>query len=125
MPPAHSERNTQRAIIAELLQSDDELQQLARTFVKLGMEEVVNQLTRGDAQTRATLAKQLAGPIVNAITEPAEEDQFGTIRAEFMEMMDEVRNEIMPPSRDVTVIEGRVLVKEPRALPKPVGDGDG
>ena len=84
-----------KAIIAQLLSEDAELRDLARQFVVLGMRETVNQLMRGDQATRAMIAKSLASTITKAITETGEDDGDQTLRAEFHEMMAEMRGEIM------------------------------
>ena len=87
-----------KAIIAQLLRDDAELRDLAREFVLLGMKETVNQLARGDAATRASIAKSLAGTLTKAITETSGEDGDDTLRAEMHAMMDEMRAE-MPGSQ--------------------------
>lgn len=85
-----------KAIIAQLLTNDPELRELARKFVVMGMQETVNQLRRGDAATRASIAKSLAGTLTKAITETGEDDGDQSLRAEMHEMMEEMRGHIQP-----------------------------
>lgn len=98
MPFEAKPTEAHKAIIAQLLREDAELRDLARQFVLLGMKETVNQLIRGDAATRAAIAKSLAGTLTKAITETGGEDGDDTLRAEMHAMMDEMRAE-MPTSR--------------------------
>lgn len=95
MPFESKPTEAHKAIIAQLLADDTELRGLAREFVLLGMREVVDQMRRGDAATRAVIAKSLASTITKAITETGEDDGDMTLRAEMHEMMDEMRGELM------------------------------
>lgn len=101
--PSSKPTEAHKAIIAQLLSDDAELRDLARQFVVMGMRETINQLHRGDALTRATIAKSLAGTLTKAITETGEDDGDQTLRAEFHEMMDEMRGEIMGQQNDAPV----------------------
>lgn len=92
--PSSKPTEAHKAIIAQLLHDDAELRELARQFVVMGMRETVNQLRRGDAVTRATIARSLAGTLTKAITETGEDDGDQTLRAEMHEMMDEMRRDI-------------------------------
>lgn len=94
--PSSKPTEAHKAIIAQLLHEDAELRELARQFVVLGMQETVNQLRRGDAATRAMIAKSLAGTLTKAITETGEDDGDQTLRAEMHEMMEEMRGHIQP-----------------------------
>ena len=106
-----------KAIIAQLLSDDAELRDLARQFIVLGMQEVINQLTRGDQATRATIARSLASTLTKAITEVGEEDGNATLRAEMQEMMAEMRGEWMdepdvePQVAPVAVARSRIVAK--------------
>lgn len=91
-----------KAIIGALLENDDELRDLARQFVIHGMREVLNQLARGDATTRGAIARSLSGVITKAITETGEDDGNQSMRAEFRQMMEEMRGEIMAHDEDAT-----------------------
>jgi hypothetical protein len=101
-----------KAIIAQLLRDDAELQGIAREYVKLGMRELLRQLQAGDAATRAAIAKSLSRVVTAAITEGAEDDGDQTLRAEMHEMMAEMRGDLMEKA-DVT--EVRVIVPKGRA----------
>lgn len=90
-----------KAIIGQLLREDAELRDMARRFVVLGMREMVDQLHRGDAATRAAIAKSLAGTLTKAITETGGDDGDDTLRAEMHQMMDEMRDTIAPTSDPV------------------------
>ncbi len=97
---AHRVDPAQHAIIAELLAQDADLRAMAHKMLSNGLRDLINLQERGDPAVRAQLAKLLAGPIVSAITEPVEEDQFGSLRAEMLEMMGEWREQ-MTPEREV------------------------
>lgn len=99
-----------KAIIAQLLRDDAELRDLAREFVLLGMRETVNQLRRGDAATRATIAKSLASTLTKAITETSGDDGDDTLRAEMHAMMSEMRADIQATTEPVA--------KKPLLVPK-------
>lgn len=105
-----------RAVIAELLTTDADLRAVARDLVLSGLTELVNLQKRGDPAIKARLALALAGPIVAAITEPVEEDEFGGLRAEFVEMMEEVRGAIMPERREFSAADTEELAAAPTAL---------
>ena len=94
--PSSKPTEAHKAIIAQLLHEDAELRELARQFVVMGMQETVNQLRRGDATTRAMIAKSLAGTLTKAITETGEDDGDQSLRAEMHEMMEEMRGHIQP-----------------------------
>lgn len=89
--PSPSE--THKAIISQLIAEDTELRQVARSFVLLGMKELVNQLARGDQTTRAMIARSLAGVMTKAITEGGEDEGAMGLRAEFHQMAAEIRGE--------------------------------
>ncbi len=112
MPPStpFTTRADRKAIISELLGSDTDLRDMARQFVVLGMREVLDQLVRGDAATKATIARSLASVITSAITETGEEDGDATLRAEMHEMMAEIRGEMMDKEDVEEVAAKRVLV---------------
>lgn len=98
--PSAKPTEAHKAIIAQLLHDDAELRDLARQFVLLGMRETVNQLRRGDAATRASIAKSLAGTLTKAITETGEDDGDQTLRAEMHEMVAEMRGEMLGRADD-------------------------
>lgn len=100
-----------KAIIAQLLRDDAELQGIAREYVKLGMYELLRQLQAGDAATRAAIAKSLSRVVTAAITEGAEDDGDQTLRAEMHEMMAEMRGDLMDARE---VIEKKAIVKKSR-----------
>ena len=85
--------DTHKALMAQLLSEDAELQKMARQFLVMGMYEVLDQLKRGDPATRASIAKSLASTLTKAITESGE-DGDDTLRAEMHQMMDEMRGDI-------------------------------
>lgn len=82
-----------KAIISQLIAEDAELREVARSFVLLGMKELVNQLARGDQTTRAMIARSLAGVMTKAITEGGEDEGAMGLRAEFHQMAAEIRGE--------------------------------
>lgn len=105
-----------RAIIAELLATDPDLRAIAREFLVNALHDLISLQRRGDPAVRARLAQSLAGPIVSAITEPVDEDAFGSLRAEMLEMMEEVRGAIMPEHREMTAEESAALAAPPPVL---------
>lgn len=106
--PTRASTDAQKAIIGQLLETDVELRSMARQWVKLGMEELLNQMRRGDPATRAAIAKSLAGPLTKAITEAGDDDGNSELRAEMHQMVAEMRGEIMdeemadPPTPKLT-----------------------
>lgn len=87
---------SQRAVIQVLLETDDDLRAVARAFVLNGLRELIDLQTRGDPAVRARLALAMANPIVSAISEPVERDEFGSLRDEMTALISEVREAIVP-----------------------------
>lgn len=108
MPAPGRPSETHKQIISKLLTDDPDLQAMARAYVKAGFAELLNQLHRGDAQTRAAIARSLAATVTKAITETDEDDQHGDLRAEMHKMMGELRGELMP--EDEPLEPPRVMV---------------
>ena len=95
MPTAPTpDRASQAAIITSLISTDPEMQQLARQYVLMGRREMLNQLQRGDAQTRAAIAKSMSGAVTNLFTQNAGDDGLEELRMEMHQMMGEVRGEM-------------------------------
>ncbi len=112
MPAWGSAKPTEahKAIIAQLLRDDTELRDMAREFVVMGMREVIEQMKRGDAGTRAMIAKSLASTLTKAITETGEDDGDQTLRAEMHQMMDEMRGDMLGRDQQGNVITPKVIV---------------
>lgn len=103
MPFLNKPTEAHKAIISQLLADDAEMRELSRQFVKLGMVELLHQLKRGDAATRALIAKSLAGVVTRAITDGVEDDGDQSLRMEMHEMIAEMRGDLMD-QREAKVI---------------------
>ncbi len=103
-----SPTDAQKAIISQLLATDEDLRLVAREFVLQGLRDLRNLQMRGDPAIRASIAKSLAGPITKAITEAGDDDGNSDLRAEMHEMMDEMRGAIM--GQAATPITPKALV---------------
>lgn len=90
LPDAH------KAVLAQLLAEDAELQGVARDYLVLGLRESIDLLRRGPVEIRASIARSLIPVLTRALTdvEPGEDEQ-GDLRAEMHEMIAGVRGEIM------------------------------
>ena len=66
--------NVQRQIMAQVLNDDIEMREIARRFMMLAMHEVVDQLTRGDQATRASIARSLASTFTAALKDSDDGD---------------------------------------------------
>lgn len=93
-PFANASAATQRALISELLGADEELRALAATLLKAAMLESIHQLARGDAATRAAIARAYVAPITKALTESDTDDGDQTLRAEMQTMFAEMRGDM-------------------------------
>jgi hypothetical protein len=87
-------RESQAAIITALISADPEMQKLAREYVLLGLAEMIHQLRRGDASTRAAIAKSMSGAVTNLLTQQAGDDGLTDLRTEMHQMMAEVRGDM-------------------------------
>src|SRR5688572_14463977 len=92
--PTPLDRGSQAAIVTSIIAADPEMQTLARQYVMLGLREMVNQLTRGDAQTRAAIARSMSGAVTNLFTQQAGDDGLAELRTEMHQMMSEVRGDV-------------------------------
>lgn len=84
-----------KAMISQLLDKDDELRDMAREFLVLGMRETIHQLRRGDPATKTTIARALASTITKAITDQGEDDGMTQLRDEMAQMREEMQGEWM------------------------------
>lgn len=110
-PFSRADAATQRALVSQLLESDDELRDLAKVMLKAAMHETIQQLVRGDASTRAAIARAYVTPITKALTETDADDADQTLRAEMQEMFAEMRGDmgLDDPAADEPVV-ARVIV---------------
>lgn len=92
--PPGLDRGSQAAIITSLLAADPEMQALARQYVVAGLKEMISQLTRGDAQTRAAIARSMSGAVTNLFTQTAGDDGLVELRTEMQQMMTEMRGDL-------------------------------
>lgn len=88
------DRGSQAAIVASLVAADPEMHALAREYVKAGLLEMVNQLKRGDAGTRAAIARSMSGVVTNLFAQSTGDDGLVELRTEMHEMMAEMRGEL-------------------------------
>lgn len=114
---APSDRASQQAIVTALISTDPEMQQVAREFVMAGLNEMLHQLKRGDAGTRAAIAKSMSGVVANLFTQQSGDDGLTDLRTEMHEMMSQVRED-MGAHEDR--LEDEELAGEQAALPERV-----
>lgn len=88
------DRGSQAAIITSIIAADPEMQVLARQYVVAGLKEMISQLTRGDAQTRAAIARSMSGAVTNLFTQTAGDDGLVELRTEMQAMMSEMRGDL-------------------------------
>lgn len=88
------DRASRDAIVATILASDPEMQAMARQFVMEGLREMIHQLKRGDAATRAAIAKSVSGAVTSLFTQQSGDDGLGELRTEMHEMVAEMRGEM-------------------------------
>jgi hypothetical protein len=112
-------RESQAAIVTALISTDPEMKRLAREFVMAGLNEMLQQLKRGDASTRATIAKSMSGVVANLFTQQQGDDGLTDLREEMHQMMSEMRGEMGAhedreadevPTEDELVERHRVMV---------------
>jgi hypothetical protein len=106
----------QKQLVSQLLHEDAELRGLARQLVKAGMSELVNQLHRGDAQTRAAIARSMAGAFTRPIFETGDDDTDSDLRAEMHQMMGELRGDLMPDEEPDTAALASIDGLVPKSL---------
>lgn len=85
---------TRDAMVAAIIAADPEMQTVAREFVQAGLVEMLHQLKRGDAQTRAAIARSMSGVVANLFTQQQGDDGLGELRVEMQTMMSEMRADI-------------------------------
>lgn len=103
--------DSQRALISQLLNQDEELAQVARRFILTSFAVMQDVLERGDPAAKLAMAKQMAGVVTAAITDNAADEGDTTLREEMHSMVAEMRGEIMGQADDAPrVIRAKRLV---------------
>lgn len=92
--PGAIDRGSQAAIVASLVSSDPEMHAIAREYVQAGLIEMLNQLKRGDAATRAAIARSMSGVVANLFTQQTGDEGLNDLRIEMHEMMSEMRGDM-------------------------------
>lgn len=110
------DRGSQAAIVASLVAADPEMHNLAREYVRAGLVEMLNQLQRGDAGTRAAIARSMSGVVANLFTTQTGDDGITELRTEMQEMMQEMRGEIQARDEDVAESDVDALVEQHRVM---------
>lgn len=93
-PRPFTSNQSRDAMVAAIIAADPEMQAVAREFVHAGLVEMLHQLKRGDAQTRAQIARSMSGVVANLFTQQQGDDGLEGLRIEMQQMMGEMRSEI-------------------------------
>ena len=105
-------RESQSAIVTALISTDPEMKKLAREYVMAGLAEMLHQLKRGDASTRAAIAKSMSGVVANLFTQQQGDDGLTDLRDEMHQMMSEVRGEMGAHEDRVEDLEGQGIIED-------------